>query len=236
MVDDQPVPRHAGRYRHGVTVVTAHQSNFLPGASIIHKCLSADVCIWLDEVQYTPGGWTNRNRMPDGSWLTVPVQTGAGFMPINRVRIADEPWRRQTVKTLKQHYGWQDWLHHICDIIERPHKLLVGLNVALLQEAFRAYGVAPEFAFQSHMDDDHPVPIVSDNAHDLRPISGRLARMVAELGGTTYLSGPSGHGYLDEAPFAARGITVDYWQWDRPNVCVLTDLASRRTRRLRVAL
>jgi hypothetical protein len=48
-----------------------------------------------------------------------------------------------------------------------------------------------------------------------------LAEMVAEVGGTVWLSGSSGRRYLDEAPFAARGIEVRYWQHDGPNPCAL---------------
>lgn len=230
MGDDRALSRDAH------VIVTAHQPNFLPSTSIIRKCLNADAVIWLDEVQYTPGGWTNRNRMPDGSWLTVPVETGAGFQKMNRVRLSDHRrWRHRAVKTLQQQYAGAPWLGYLCPVLERPHRLLVGLNVALLHEVFRAYGVAPEFLFQSHLDGGHAVQAVSDDADELLPISERLAMMVAEAGGTTYLAGPSARNYMSEEPFAALGIQVDYWTGGS-NDCVLTDLARRRTRAMRVAL
>lgn len=37
-----------------------------------------------------------------------------------------------------------------------------------------------------------------------------ICGLVKAAGGTTYLSGPSGREYLDEAVFAAAGINVEY--------------------------
>jgi hypothetical protein len=89
--------------------------------------------------------------------------------------------------------------------------------------------------FQSHLDGGHAVQAVSEDRDELLSISERLAMMVAEAGGDTYLSGPSGRGYLDEQPFTRLGIHVDYWPGGT-NDCVLTDLAKRRSRSMRVAL
>lgn len=192
--------------------------------------------IWLDEVQYTPGGWTNRNRMPDGSWLTAAVQTGAGHGPVNRVYLSEQnDWRRKAAKTLRQHYPVAPWREEIIGVIARPYRLLVGMNMALLFEVFRAYGVAPEFVFQSHLDGGHAVQAVSETRSELLPISARLAMMVREIGGTVYLSGPSGRNYLDPKPFDERGVEVRYWD-GTDHRCVLDHLAERRSRPLRIAL
>lgn len=198
-------------------IVTAHQPNYLPGLSVIEKVAYADAVIWLDEVQYSHGGWSNRNRMPDGSWLTVPVERRTDMGPFNRVRISEHGnWRQDHVKSLAQHYG-----HHaigsICDEILRPYRLLIGLNLALLRLLLSDSDTP--WHFQSHLDGGHAVWAVSDEQHELAPISERIAMMVSELDGTSYLSGPSGRFYLDEKPFVDRGIRVDYFRWDEPNDC-----------------
>ena len=59
-------------------------------------------------------------------------------------------------------------------------------------------------------------------------VSEGLAAMTAEVGGTVWLSGPSGRNYLDEAPFAARGIEVRYFEHVGPNPCALELLTSRQ--------
>lgn len=196
--------------------------------SVVEKCAAADTVIWLDEVKYTHGGWTNRNRLPSGAWLTVPVGSGASQMPINRVRVSDHrEWRARACRSLQHEYAGTPWLDEVCDVLARPYRLLVGLNVALLQVVARDL---PIFLFQSHIDGGRAVRAVSDNPLELAPISERLAMMVEEVGGDVYLSGPSGRGYLNEQPFVERGIRVDYWSHDGANPCVLAALGSAHVR------
>lgn len=211
-----------------MTVVCAHQPNLLLAASIITKIQASDALILLDEVQYTKNGWTNRNRTPDGRWLTVPVERHCVYKPINRVRIGEpaKDWRQPLVKALVE--AWPgDTTAAVCREILRPYRLLVGLNVAVLRIVLGQLAPDVLWAFQSHLDGGHAVAAVSDRAAELEPISNRLAMMVEELGGTTYLSGPSGRKYLDERPFEARGIAVEYWQHDGPNPCALALVPDR---------
>jgi hypothetical protein len=198
-------------------IVTAHQPNFLPGLSVAEKVRAADAVVWLDEVQYTHGGWTNRNRMPDGSWLTVPVERATDMAPMNRVRISEHRrWRVRAAATLRQHFG--PAADPYAAEVLRPYRLLVGLNLALLRLLLDG---VPTWHFQSHLDGGRAQVAVSEDRQELRPISVRLAMMVAELGGTEYLSGASGHRYLDERPFEELGVAVRYWEHEGPNPCAL---------------
>ena len=199
-------------------VVSAHQSNFLPGLSVIQKVEAADAVIWLDEVQFSHGGFSNRNRMPDGSWLTIPIDRSTDMAEFNRVRISDHrDWRRDHCKTLRQHYGHT--ADAICEEIQRPYRLLIGLNLACLQILLSDSDT--QWSFQSHLDGGRAVTAISDDRVELAPISARLALMVAELGGDVYLSGPSGRNYLNEQPFHDLGIQVDYWQHTGDNPCAV---------------
>ncbi len=190
---------------------------------MVEKVRSADAVIWLDEVQYSHGGWSNRNRMPDGSWLTVPVERRTDMGPFNRVRISEHGnWRQDHVKAIAQHYR-DHAIGRVCDEILRPYRLLVGLNLAILRIMLE--GTDTEWHFQSHLDGGHAVWAESDERVELAPISERLAMMVAEVGGSVYLSGPSGYRYLNEKPFAERGLTVRYWEHTGPNPCALDRLA-----------
>jgi hypothetical protein len=208
-------------------IVTAHQPNFLPGASVITKLEASDAVIWLDECQYSHGGWTNRNKLPGGTWLTVPVAGGSAGSPINRVRIGAAPrgnWRDIAIASLRRELCGEV-VERACEEIARPYRGLAALNVALLRLICAAFDVTAAWHFQSHLDGGHAEVAVSDEREALAPISYRLAMMVAELGGTAYLSGPSGRNYLDETPFFERGIGVEYWKHEGPNPCTL-ELAS----------
>lgn len=204
-------------------VVTAHQSNFLLAASIVTKIQASDALILLDEVQFTKNGWTNRNRTPTGEWMTVPVERHCAFKPINRVRIGEpaKDWRGPLVRQLTG--AWPgEVTAAVCREVLRPYRLLVGLNVAVLEIVLGVLAPGTRRVFQSHLAGGHfAVPAVSGDAEALRPISTRLAMMVEELGGDVYLSGPSGRDYLDERPFADRGIAVEYWHHEGENPCAL---------------
>ena len=202
-------------------LVTAHQPNFLPGMSVLSKIEASDAIVWLDEVQYTKGGWTNRNKLPDKSWVTVPVERHCSFKPINRVRIGEpaDEWKIPLTRSLRE--AWPgEVTERVCVEILRPYGLLVGLNVACLNILTAHLEIAQ--AFQSHLDGGHAVVSQGDDVEALYPISERLAMMVEELGGEVYLSGPSGRHYLDEEPFNRRGLRVQYWEHEGPNPCALS--------------
>jgi len=203
-------------------IVTLHQPNFAPGASVLTKVLASDVVVWMDTVAYSRNSYTNRNRLPNGSWLTVPVARGSVYAPINRVLIGEpqKEWRAPVVKALVD--AWPgDVTGSVCREILRGYPLLVGLNASILRILLVALGFKGEQHWQSHLDRGHAVPAEASEAAVLKPISERIAEMVAALGGTIYLSGPSGRNYLDEEPFQVRGVAVEYWAHSGPNPCAL---------------
>ena len=208
-------------------IVTFHQPNFAPGWSVLSKVLAADAVVWMDTVQFTKGGFTNRNKLPDKSWATVPV-ADATFSPINRVRIGEpqREWRAPLIHSLIE--AWPgDITAAVCHQILRSYPLLVGLNAAILNILLDAFEFKGEQHWQSHLDEAHSVPAESKEKGHLRPISWRIAEMVAAIGGTSYLSGPSGRNYLDEEPFDELGIEVDYWHHEGPNPCALALVGQR---------
>lgn len=209
-------------------VVTAHQPNLLLAASIVTKIQASDAVIWLDEVQFTKNGWTNRQKLPDGRWLTVPVERHCAYKPINRVRIGEpeKDWRVPFGRALLDAWPGQVSAAICCEVL-RPYRLLVGLNVAILRIVLAELAPRTLWAFQSHLAGGHVLPAVSNDREALKPISERLAAMVEELGGTVYLSGPSGRNYLDERPFAERGIAVEYWRHEGANPCSLSLIEQR---------
>lgn len=197
--------------------------------SVVSKIRASDYVVWLDTVQYTKGGFTNRNRLPNGSWLTVPLLKHQTFRRICEVQIGSPTktnWRETLVRQIELAWGESEIVEEVCEEIRRPRGLLVGLNFALLEIVMREYCSFVKQERQSTLDAGSAVVAESEDPAELLPISDRLAMMVAELGGDVYLSGQSGHNYLNEEPFRERGIEVEYWQFQGQNLCVL-DVLSR---------
>lgn len=190
--------------------------NFLPGVSVIRKVMAADAVVWMDLMQYRRHGWVNRNRLEDGTMLTVPVAEHDTFKPINEVAIADPTgrMREKAARTLENRLGRVG--EPFAEAIRRPYKLLAGLNEHLLQVLLAELGVAVEHHSQSRL---------GSGRYD--DTSEGLAEMVAEVGGSVWLSGPSGRAYLDEGPFRERGIEVRYFQHEGSNPSAVELLRER---------
>lgn len=197
-----------------MTVVCAHQINFLPGCSVMAKVQAADAVIWLDKVAYTAGGFINRNQLPDGTWLTVPVDHGTLSGTLGMVAISQHGnWRKKIATTLTQRYGSAPHFDpEIPNIIEtETTNRLVTLNHKLLQQIMADLGIEVEQHFQSEL------PCRGE-------ISYKLASMVKQVGGTVYLSGPSGRGYLNPEPFEKNGIELRYFEWLHANPSIVDPL------------
>lgn len=187
-------------------IVTGHQLNFLPGVSVIRKIQSADAVIWMDLMQYRRHSWVNRNRFADGTLVTIPVAESDTFAPINEVRISDPTGRKRekAARTLEHKLG--EIAEPFAREIRRPYRLLAGMNAQLLRHLMDGLGIQVEQHYQSHL---------GSGRYD--DTSEGLAEMVAEVGGTVWLSGPSGRHYLDERPFLERGIRVEFFDHQGPN-------------------
>lgn len=198
-------------------VVTGHQPNLLPGVSVTSKIAAADVWIVCDEMQFVRHGWVNRNRLADGTPLTVPYDHRDRYQPINRVRIGnDARWRSKLTKTLQLRFGATAGPY--VEEIARPWRRLVGLNMALLRQLLGDLDIDTPMVMQSHLDSGgYRGPLDTADGDQLADVSQSLAAMTEEVGGTVWLAGPSGRNYLDETAFAQRGITVRYHAHAGPN-------------------
>lgn len=207
-------------------IVTGHQPNFIPGVSVTTKIAAADIFIVCDEMQYVRHSFCNRNRftkMENGettydSWMTVPINSHDNFSPGNQVRISDPHFRARSkvAKTMEMKMG-SSAAPFVAEIL-RPWELLIGMNVSLLRVLCDGLKINTPWVFQSHLATGVKEPTVSE----------RIAAMVAELGGDTWLSGPSGVKYLEEQPFADRGIEVTYWSHSGLNPTSAELLCDRR--------
>lgn len=204
-------------------IVSAHQPNFLPGASVLTKAAASDAVIWVDEVQFSHFSFTARNRMPDGSWLSLPVKSKTRMGAINRVEL-DRTARRleKVARTLEHCYAGA--AERYAAEVRRPYGLLVGLNTQLLRLLCEDLEIGAQWHWQSQLLAGRPLEHIVDDRPESglrRQISSQLARMCAEVGGDIYLSGPSGMNYLDEEPFRELEIEVRYWRHEGANPCGL---------------
>jgi hypothetical protein len=185
-------------------IVGIHQPNFLPWLGFFDKLASSDIFILLDSVRFSRGSRTNRVQVlavTKPTWLTVPVRRPDHGEPLIAEASIDDsrPWRSKALRTLQVSYGScrgaTETLALVEPLLLRPTDRLADLNEAAISAIVAALSLGSGKLVRSSSLE------VAGSGSEL------LARLVEAVGGTVYLSG-AGAGYLEEAPFAARGIEL----------------------------
>lgn len=188
-------------------IVQVTQSNYMPWWGWFSLAAAVDTLVLLDCVQYTRRDWRNRNRIvtAGGSkWLSVPVKVSdhrcvtiaevevvPGWTKAHVDALAGNgyPWWRGLSSDIKKLFDELASLRLLSDVNERSIRWFLDLLEI-------PTAVAPQ-----------RMPIDCDSASD------RLARLAALNGATTYVSGSAARDYLDEQPFKAKGIRVEYFEF-----------------------
>lgn len=195
-------------------IVTSHQPTYLPGVSVMAKIAQADAVVWLDGVRFTTPGFVNRNQLPDGTWLTVPVDRQDHRSTIAEVTIAGTDWKAEHIEAIRDRYpeaGYERLVPYAELVGERlVGSSLVDLNLDLVGWMLRSFGLAPKQFRQT----DYPAPSGS--------LSAKLVRMVKAVGGTTYLSGPTSR--LEADVFAAADIKLAFFDFAGDNPSAIDPL------------
>ena len=185
------------------------QSNYIPWKGYFDLIDSVDEFILFDAVQYTRRDWRNRNliKTPQGlTWLTVPVEVkGRYHQLINETRIAGTDWAQTHWRSIESAYrraphfaAEAKWIEPL--YAAPPEELLSAVNERFLRAICARLGIT--------------TPIRHCDAYELLDDrSVRLAHLCAQAGGDVYVSGPAARNYLQDAPFAERGIAVEWFDY-----------------------
>lgn len=187
-------------------IVTIHQPNCFPWLGYFDKMRQADVFVLLDTVPFTKGGYQNRIQVkgPQGAqWLTVPVQTSGylGQSTLNVQVVSNLPWRRNHILTLEMLYRrtacFPDVMPKLKDLYNIETERLVEFAIPGIEWIRNSLNIQTKLVRASELN-------AEGSSSEL------LLNIVKCLGGTTYLSGPSGRNYLDLELFENAGVKVDF--------------------------
>jgi WbqC-like protein family len=190
--------------------VAIHQPNLFPWLGFFAKMQLADVFVLLDVVPFNRRGYQHRVRIdtPSGArWLTLPVLKKGRYGEVtNQVEIdSTRPWRHDQFETLRHNYArapvFAELVPHLRELYERPHERLVGFTVPGIEWIRSELRIDTELVLASELLD----PGLAG--------SELLAELVLACGGDTYVSGPSGHAYMDDAVFSSRGVALEFTQF-----------------------
>jgi len=180
------------------------QSSYIPWKGYFDLIRATDEFILLDDVQFTKRDWRSRNRIKtkDGlAWLTIPVQSkGRYTQTITETVVSDPDWARRHWQTIHGAYARAPYFAAYA----RPFEQLYGgplpdrlseINRAFIDALCHALGITTPITWSSEY-------------HPRQGRNERLLDLCVKAGADEYLSGPAARGYIDEAAFAAAGVSV----------------------------
>lgn len=194
--------------------VVVTQSNYLPWRGWFDMVRRADALVLLDSVQFTRRDWRNRNRIrtPRGlAWLTVPVATRGQFLQaVDETAITDAGWAEEHIRALRQNYAAAAHAGELPALEALLHEaaarhLLAEANEILIRGLCARLGIGTAIL--------RDTALIGRAALAAMDPSERLAALAREAGAARYLTGPAARAYMSEAPFAERGIAVDWMDY-----------------------
>jgi hypothetical protein len=192
--------------------LSVHQPQYLPWLGYFDKIAKSDCFVFLDEVQYKPREFQNRNKIKtkDGwIWLSIPVKSkGKGRQKICDIKIDNNfSWQNQHKGSLKTWYGhapfFRDYFPFFEQIFERKWEKLVDLNVYIIEYVLKQLAITRPIYFESALD-------IRNTKTD------RIIEICQKLKADTYLSGIGGREYLEEEKFSQAGLKLLYQDFHHP--------------------
>jgi hypothetical protein len=193
-------------------ILSVHQPQYIPWLGYFDKIARSDCFVFLDQVQYKPREFQNRNkiRTKDGCmWLTVPVKTKS----LGRQKICDVTtdnsydWQRQHLKSIKIWYGsahfFENYLSFFDNIYAEKWEKLIALNIHITDFILK------------ELEIHTPVYVESDIGTD-SVATDRIVELCKKLKADVYLSGIGGKKYLEEEKFLQAGIALQYQDFLHP--------------------
>ena len=193
-------------------ILSVHQPQYIPWLGYFDKIDKSDAFVFLDNVQYKPREYQNRNkiRTKDGwMWLTVPViSKGLGRQKICEVKIDnDSDWQKKHDRSLKVCYGrtrfFKDHFLFFEDVYTRRWEKLADLNIYIIKYLLK------ELKIEAHLYYESEVGTSLQG-------TARIIEICKRLKADTYLSGFGGRELLEEEKFAPEGIKLEYQNFIHP--------------------
>ena len=164
----------------------------------------------LDQVQYKPREYQNRNRIRTKNgwlWLTVPViSKDLGRQEICDVKVNnDTNWQKKHWESLKSCYNkapfFKEYYRFFESVYSAKWEQLIELNIHIIKYLLKELNIEIPLYYESEIG-------TCSKATD------RIIEICKKVKADTYLSGIGGKAYLEEAKFAQAGIKLDYQDYN----------------------
>jgi len=161
--------------------------------------------VLFDDLKYKRKEWQNRNKIVDLNkgwmWLTVPVNS-TSLTKLNEVRIDTSiNWQKKHWNAIMTNYNKTFFFKHYKNFFKKVYSrrwdILVNLNKTIIMYILKELKIQTKIVESSKLN-------LEDKKTNL------IIKMCKQLRADCYLSGKSGHEYLDEQKFSENGVTLLY--------------------------
>ena len=195
----------------GNIIVGIHQPNFFPWLGFFEKIIKSDIFVFLDNVQYSPGSWTNRVKILNQkvpSWITCPVSHTGEYQTIQEIKIDEkQPWRMKMKKIIKINYAKSDFYSEnfelISHLIDREEHILSVFNIKNIKDICDILDIKTKFILQSDIE-------TSKKATELN------IEITQNVGGTSYICGSGSRNYQEDQKFADNDVILIHQDFHHP--------------------
>jgi len=191
--------------------VAVSQSNYIPWRGYFDLIDSVDEFVIYDEVQFTRRDWRNRNRIKTANglqWMTIPVQSkGNYYAKVSEIRVDDPEWSQKHWRAIELAYSKAEWFPAEKDWLSSLYNKATFEELSQVNKHFMN-AFMERLKIATPLRDSSEFVLAEDK-------NERLLGICVELGATHYVSGPAAKNYLDEGLFKSRGISVEWFNYDR---------------------
>lgn len=191
-------------------IVAMHQPNYIPWIGFFHKMALSDRFVIVDDVQYSMGSFTNRNKVKGSNgeiMLTVPLKNKA-FQLINEIEIFNSNWRRKHLNSLKLAYSNSPFYKKYIGLLEEAYsqdcKYLAELNINLIHLIKNQLNIKTEILLSSEI------------GKTFSSKNDRIVGICKYIGATSFLFGSGTKKYIDKNLFHSNGIEIVYQEFVHP--------------------
>lgn len=190
--------------------ISIHQPGYLPWLGFFKKIISAEVFVFLDDVQYEKNGWQNRNKIRTDKgeiWLTVPVKLKFGALLKNITIDNSSNWAKKHSKSITLNYSkakfFSKYWNNLEKIYQKEFDNLIDLNLEIIKYMMEKFGIKTKTILSSELE-------IRDQGSD------RILKICKAFGADSYLSGVAGKDYLKIDEFRSNNIQVMFQNFQHP--------------------
>lgn len=187
--------------------IAIHQPNFLPWMGYFHKISRVDNFVFLDNVPFSKGSFTNRVKIhhsDDDQWLTVPLRKFSLGTHIKDILIdRSQHFENSFLSTLHQEYRNEKLFDQQFTFLEKGFQdskhidKLAEYNIFWISTIMEKLDLSCNFIRASEL-------VQERNDEQI------VLQLSKILQTDRYISGMGGKKYLDEKAFAQNGISLEY--------------------------